>query len=167
MKYFLLLLLMPLTLYGCGYTPVALGPGIGVNSLYIEPMVNRTAEPFLDSLLTNSLVQRFGRDSRLTLVKKPADAEAVLSGTVSSYSRTAISYDQEDNILEYRSIMKVQASMRRVSDGKILWKDNVSWKDESMNSSDRSVQENNESDAIQEIVERLADHLYIRVHENF
>jgi outer membrane lipopolysaccharide assembly protein LptE/RlpB len=167
MKCLLLLLLIPLALFGCGYTPVVLSPGIGVNSLFIEPMVNRTAEPFLDTLVTNSLVERLGRDSRLTLVKKKTDAEAILSGTVSSYSRTAVSYNSTDTILEYRSTMRVNASLRRVSDDKILWKDSISWTDESINSSDRSVQEDNETIIIQEISERLAEQVYYRLHENF
>ncbi|MEJ2201687.1 MAG: LPS assembly lipoprotein LptE [Desulfuromonadaceae bacterium] len=68
MKTWLAILLLPLLLFGCGYTPVALEPGLEVDSLFIEPMENRTPEPFLDSLLTNSLVDRFGRDSRIRLV---------------------------------------------------------------------------------------------------
>ncbi|OHB33119.1 MAG: hypothetical protein A2X84_01000 [Desulfuromonadaceae bacterium GWC2_58_13] len=167
MKCFLALFLIPLALLGCGYTPVALGPGIGVKTLFIEPMDNRTAEPFLDSLVTNSLMARFGRDSRLTLVKNRKDAEAILTGTVTSYSRTAVSYDRTDNIQEYRSIMKVSASLRRVSDGKILWKNNVSWTEESMNSSDRAVQEDQETAAIQTICERLAEQVYNRMQDNF
>jgi len=167
MKCLLTLFLIPLALFGCGYTPVVLGPGIGVKTLFIEPLDNRTAEPFLDSLVTNNLIERFGRDSRLTLVKNRQDAEAILSGSVSSYSRKAVSYDQLDNIREYRSIMKIKASLRRVSDGKILWKDNVSWTEESMNRSDRSVQEDNETVAIQKISERLAEQVYYRMQDNF
>ncbi len=167
MKYFLILLLIPLTLLGCGYTPVALGPGIGVKTLFIEPMDNRTAEPFLDRLVTNSLIERFGRDSRLTLVKNRNIAEAILAGSVNSYSRSSVSYDKKDKIREYRSIMTVNASLRRVADNKILWKDNVSWTEESMNRSDRSKQEDNETAAIQKITERLAEQLYNRLQENF
>jgi outer membrane lipopolysaccharide assembly protein LptE/RlpB len=167
MKYFLALFLIPLTLFGCGYTPVTLGPGIGVKTLFIEPLDNRTAEPFLDSQLTNSLRERFGRDRRLTLVNTRKDAEAILSGSVSSYNRKAVSYDRTDTISEYRSTMTVMASLRRVADGKILWKDNVVWSEESMNSNDRSVQEDYETIAIQEITERLAEQLYNRLQENF
>ncbi len=167
MRYFLVIFLLPLTLLGCGYTPLAMGPGIGVNTLFIEPMVNRTAEPFLDSLVTNSVKERFGRDNRLTLVKNRMEAEAVLAGQVSNYSRTAISYDQDDTIQEYRSSVTVVASLRRISDGKILWKGNVSWSEESENSSDLSSQEDNETSAIQEITERLAEELYYRFQEDF
>ncbi len=167
MKCFLILFLIPLALFGCGYTPVGLGPGIGVKTLFIEPMDNRTAEPFLDSLVTNTLKERFGRDNRLILVKSRQDAEATLDGTVTSYSRRSVSYNQTDDIQEYRSTMKVEASLRRVSDGKILWKGNVVWTEESLNDSDRSSQEDNETAAIQEITERLAEQLYNRLQENF
>jgi outer membrane lipopolysaccharide assembly protein LptE/RlpB len=95
------------------------------------------------------------------------DAEAILSGSVSSYNRKAVSYDRTDTISEYRSTMTVMASLRRVADGKILWKDNVVWSEESMNSNDRSVQEDYETIAIQEITERLAEQLYNRLQENF
>ncbi len=166
MKY-LILLLLTLALVGCGYTPVALGPGIGVKTLFIEPLDNRTAEPFLDSIVTNRLRERFGRDSRLTLVNDRKDAEAILSGSISTYNRKAVSYDRNDDIVEYRSIMKVKASLQRVSDGKILWKDNISWTEESMNSKDRSIQEDNETVAIQAISDRLAEQLYNRLQDNF
>ncbi len=167
MKNLLTLLLLPLVLFGCGYTPVALGPGIGVKTLFIEPLDNRTAEPFLESLLTNSLIERFGRDSRLTLVKHRKDAEAILNGTISSYNRKAISYNRTDDIREYRSTMRINATLRRVTDGKILWKDSVSWTEESMNNEDRSVQADNETIAIQSISERVAEQLYHRLNENF
>jgi hypothetical protein len=174
MKYVLILFLIPLTLFGCGYTPVALGPGIGVKTLFIEPMDNRTAQPFLDSLVTNSLKERFGRDGRLTLVKYSKDAEAILEGSISHYSRTAVSYNKNDAIQEYRSTMTVIASLRQVVDDKILWKGNVVWTEESMNRSGSSInssglsgQADNETAAIQKITERLAEQLYSRLQEDF
>ncbi|MEJ2201688.1 MAG: hypothetical protein P8X63_11860 [Desulfuromonadaceae bacterium] len=90
-----------------------------------------------------------------------------LSGTISEYRRNAIAYSRDDDIREYRSHMRVEAVLRRVSDGRILWKDSLSWTDELMNSSDRSEQEDNETLTIQAISERLADHLYHRLHGNF
>lgn len=161
------LLMLSLVLCGCGYTPSALGPGIGVASLYIEPMVNHTPEPLLDSLVSNSLISRFSRDSRLTLVSGKKAATGILSGFVSSYSRTPVAYDRTDSIREYRSTMAVTASLQRVADGKILWKGTVSWSDTSLNNSDRSVQSDQENVAIQKISERLADQLYHRINENF
>ena len=73
MRRFLIVQLIPaLFLCSCGYAPVAHSPGLGVKTLFIEPLVNRTAEPFLDSIVTNSLVERLGRDSRMRLVKHRA-----------------------------------------------------------------------------------------------
>jgi len=168
MRRFLIVQLIPaLFLCSCGYAPVAHSPGLGVKTLFIEPLVNRTAEPFLDSIVTNSLVERLGRDSRMRLVKHRAEAEAVLSGQVASYHRSSISYDSSDKIREYRSTMRVAASVRRVADGKILWKNTVSWTEDSQNSSDLSVQQDNETSAIQKISERLAEQLYHRLQENF
>lgn len=160
-------LLLSALLFGCGYAPVAHSPGIGVRTLFVEPLVNRTTEPFLDSIVTNSLVERFGRDSRLRLVKRRADAEAVLSGDVAAYHRTSISYDSSDKIREYRSTMTINVAVRRNADGKTLWKNAVSWTEDSQNSSDLGVQQDNETSAIQKIGERLAEQLYHRLQENF
>jgi len=161
------LLILMLVVTGCGYTPRGLSPGIGVKTLFIQPLKNRTAEPFLDSLVTNSLVEWFGRDSRLRLVADAKDAEAVLSGEITSYSRRSVSYNRLDKIREYRSDMRVNANLRRVADGKILWKDSVSWSEESLNSSNRAQQDDNETEAIRKISNRLGEQIYNRMQENF
>ncbi len=159
--------LLLLLLAGCGYTPRGLSPGIGVSTLYIQPLGNRTAEPFLDSMLTNDLIMWFSRDRQLRLVASAKEAEAVLSGDVASYSRTSVAYNRRDKIQEYRSEMRVNANLRRVTDGKILWKDSVFWTEESLNSADRARQDDFETEAMQKISQRLAEQIYQRIQENF
>jgi TolB-like protein len=161
------LLLLSIFLAGCGYTPRGLSPGIGVSTLYIQPLGNRTAEPFLDSMLTNDLIMWFSRDRHLRLVAGAKEAEAVLSGDVVSYNRTSVAYNRRDKIQEYRSEMRVNANLRRVSDGKILWKDSVFWNEESLNSADRSRQDDFETEAMRKISQRLAEQIYQRIQENF
>lgn len=161
------ILLLSILLASCGYTPRGLSPGIGVSTLYIQPLGNRTAEPFLDSMLTNDLIMWFSRDRQLRLVDSAKEAEAVLSGDVATYSRTAVAYNRRDKIQEYRSEMRVNANLRRVSDGRILWKDSVFWSEESFNSADRSQQDDFETEAMQQISQRLAEQVYQRIQENF
>ncbi|MDY0268193.1 LPS assembly lipoprotein LptE [Trichloromonas sp.] len=167
MKRLAFLLLTVLLLAGCGYTPRGLSAGIGVDSLYIQPFGNRTSEPFLESMLTNDLILWFTRDRQMRLVASAREAEAVLSGDVASYDRTSIAYNRRDNIQEYRSEMRVNANLRRVSDGKILWKDSLFWTEESLNSADRARQDDFETEAMQNISQRLAEQIYQRIQEDF
>jgi hypothetical protein len=63
--------------------------------------------------------------------------------------------------------MLVNANLRRVTDGKILWKDSVFWTEESLNSADRARQDDFETEAMQKISQRLAEQIYQRIQENF
>ncbi|MCK4690258.1 MAG: molecular chaperone, partial [Desulfuromonadales bacterium] len=93
--------------------------------------------------------------------------EAVLEGVISSYRTRAYSYDKNDDISEYRSTMVVNAKFRQVEDGRLLWQGQVSWDDEYPAADDKSLQEDFEQEAIEEISLRLAEELFYRLLDDF
>jgi outer membrane lipopolysaccharide assembly protein LptE/RlpB len=169
MRRLALLWILPLFLGGCGYHFSGevnnLPPEI--RSLYIELFANRTAEPYLENFITNQVIEEFARSRNLHLTEDRTSADAVLSGTVSEYSTAPVSYGRDDEITEYRSAMGIDAVLYRASDGKALWKGNLSWTEEYPSNDDKTVQEDNEGAAIGVIVERLAEDLYFRIVDNF
>ncbi|BCR05113.1 hypothetical protein DESUT3_21820 [Desulfuromonas versatilis] len=156
---------------GCGYHPPGRGEGQGalaaVGKLRIEPFVNPGSEPFLEVSFTNALVSEFSRRGGFRVVEALEEADAVLSGAVTSYRTDAISYDQDDNILEFRSSMSVNALLRRSADDRVLWKGLVSWAQEYPAGLEKNIQEDNEAAAIALISRRLAEELYFRLSDDF
>jgi outer membrane lipopolysaccharide assembly protein LptE/RlpB len=158
-----------LLLTGCGYHLPGRGGNLPseVQSLYIELFNNRTAEPFLENSITDSMIARFARNRPLRMVEKRDIADAVLSGVVTAYSTSPISYDRNDVITEFRSTMTIAVTLRQAADDRILWKGSIDWSEEYPANLDKGVQEDNEAAAIAVIVDHLAQELYFRIMENF
>lgn len=169
MSRFFLSLVVVLLLGGCGYQIAGRSDKLPleVQSLYIELFANRTYEPYLENRLTDRVTERFARKQPLRLVEKRERADAQLSGEITRYTSTPISYSSSDVITEYRSNMVIAVTLRRSFDDRVLWKGNLEWSEEYPASLDKAVQEDNEAAAIGVIVDRLTDELYSRITENF
>lgn len=165
----ILIALSVLLLSACGYRLQGRSdtlPG-DVRSLYVELFRNDSYEPFLENAVTNSVVGRFARHDRLEIVEDTAQAEGILSGRIVGYSNSALSYDRDDKIAEYRSRMTVAAALRRVDNGQVLWKGTIEWHEDYAVSSDKVVQDDREQAAIQEVSQRLADELFSHMIDKF
>lgn len=161
--------LMLMLLAGCGYHLQGRNaelPG-GVKTLHIELLANATYKPFLENEVTNAVVERFSRNPRVQIVEDRDRADAILSGTITSYGRHALSYGQDDQIAEYRSTMRLAAVLRRADNAEALWKGNVEWAEEFRSSTDKTLEEDRENAAILAIGQRLAEELYSRMIDNF
>jgi outer membrane lipopolysaccharide assembly protein LptE/RlpB len=138
-----------------------------VHRVFIELFQNRTLQPLLENEITNAVTERLSRGRALTLVRGADQGDAVLSGMVTFYETVPISYDTQDDIVEYRSTMSIAAVLRRTGNGPVVWSGSVTWNEEYPANRDKALQEDNEAAAIAEISDRLADELYSRVVSNF
>ncbi len=166
---FLVLFLLLSCLPGCGYHfPGQSGalPG-GVEKLYLPLFVNKTAEPQLEYKMTSRVSEVFSRNSKISQVENPISAEATLLGTVRDYTTRALSYDSNDNIGEYRAKMVVEAVLQSVGTEQSLWQGTVSWSAEYSASEDKSLQEDLEQQAIDEITLRLAEEILYQLLDDF
>ena len=161
-RYWLAALLGLLIMAGCGYRfggPTVDLPA-GIETLYVARFENRTSEPYLDSIMTGSMVERLVRQHNLELVEKPVDADAVLAGEVVQYQVAASAYDAADDIRSYRVTMKVRARLERQADGRIIWQDEaVRFRDFVSTGVGITEQEGLERDARKEVAARLAEDL--------
>jgi hypothetical protein len=160
---------MIVSLFGCGYHfggETDQLPG-GIRNLYIAMFDNQTSEAFLENPITNRVIEKFARTGKISIVEDRNDAEGVLSGVITGYSRKAVAYNQDDDIVEYRSDITVTAELRQVADNTVLWKGTASWSEEFMAASDRELEQDREALAQAAIARRLADELYARLTENF
>ncbi len=168
-RFIVSLILAILLLSACGYRLQGRSDNLpgDVRILYVELFRNDTYEPFIENTLTNEVVERFARHGRLQLVEQPARAEGILGGRIVKYSNRTISYDRDDDIAEKRSQMTVEAVLRRVGNGEVLWKGTVVWGEDYPVTSDKVLQDDREQAAIREVSQRLADELFSHMIDKF
>jgi Lipopolysaccharide-assembly len=155
---------------GCGYYPVrgTAGPGLGTaGGVHIPIFANKSYRPGLEAIITNCLAEAFARRSGGMIVAEEA-AQLVLSGAVLSYSVVPVSYTAADRIREYRSILKVEATLTDRLSRKVLWKGELSGSREyPSNAANVSLQQNSEEAAVREICRNLAEQIYEKTREGF
>jgi len=162
-------IILSLVLTGCGYQFAGRNDSLpgGVQSVHLALFANQTAEPQLENLLANRVSEVFARSSSISQLENAELAEAVLSGEIRSYGSSAISYNQNDDISEYRVSMVVAARLRQVADGRALWQGTLNWSSEYPAADNKTLQEDLEQMAADEICLRLAEELHSRLTNNF
>jgi len=166
-RIFLILLLFLAS--GCGYhlPGGGEGPSTHLRTVYIDSFANLTTEPFIETRVTNAVIESFARRKGMHPIEREGRSEAKLSGSITAYTSSAISYDRLDRVVEYRSSMTIEASLLRESDGRTLWKGSLSRSEEYLSSDDKVAQEDNEDRAIAIICDRLAEDLHVRLMDDF
>jgi outer membrane lipopolysaccharide assembly protein LptE/RlpB len=122
-----LFVLILILLTGCGYRLAgeSLTLPADVSILNVEMFENRTMEPYLENIMTKQVTRRLLLIPELKLIENQEKADAVISGKIVSYSVASSAYDRQNQVTQYRVTMSVEANLRRLSDGKILWRGNV------------------------------------------
>lgn len=110
-KIIFILILSCITCAGCGYTtrPTVIP---GVTKIYIETFKNNIYEPNLETDLNSAITDVFIKDGYYRIVKRE-EADAVLSGEIINYEKSALRYDLDENIQEYR--LAISVNMRLVN----------------------------------------------------
>ena len=165
----LLLGLMLLLLTGCGYRLAgeSLALPADVSNLRIEMFVNRTMEPYLENIVTTQVTRRLLLLPELTLVEKPENAEAIVSGKILLYSVEASAYDGQNIVTQYRATMTIETELRRRLDGKILWRGKLVRFQPFSADPDLKRQDDLERIAQNLLANRLAEDLSSRLTETF
>ena len=165
----LAVILLLLVLAGCGYHFAGHGNSLPgeVSRVYLPLFANRTLKPQLENLLSNEVGMALARNGNIIEVRSKELAEAVLQGTVSSYATTAIAYDKNDDISEYRAKLTIEVSLRSIADGRLLWQGTVAWSEDYLADNDKARQRELERDAVEKLSRRIADELLSRMLDDF
>lgn len=114
-KYIFILATLALFCDGCihyGFTGTSIPKG--VNSVYIPFFANQTSSgvPDLSDKLNNVLIDRFINQSSLNLASNRGNADAVLEGSIVSYSNEPFSITGENRAEQNQVTIVVKASFR-------------------------------------------------------
>lgn len=106
-------------LAGCGYSLRGTLPD-HVKTVAVPVFANKTAEPAVENLLTQAVVQAFSTNGRLRVVK-PEEADAILEGEVVGYEIQALAFDPRASIRQYRLVVTMNLRFRDVQRKTLLF----------------------------------------------
>jgi len=110
---------------GCGYQFVGESSLLPkeARTIYVEPFVNRSRDVGLDKELTTALRGEFYRRGQLKIVESAEQADLILSGVIRSFAdSTVASVNQDDEVLQYESLLIMDVTLRRREPNEILWR---------------------------------------------
>lgn len=106
----------------CGvytFSPSALG---GIKSLAIPLFENQTTESGLREDLTDRLAQAFVDDNTLRVMPE-GRADAIIRGSVISYSREAYTYSEAEVVSEYIVRIGINVDFVEKKSGEVFWEE--------------------------------------------
>lgn len=158
----ILALLIFLLAGGCGYQVPGQQTGWGGQDgrfLYIDYFANRTAEPYLDHFLTESITRQMARSRQYELTEDRQAADLVLVGSAIHFGVHPAAYDQQDRITEYRTDLKIHARLLQSDEGRVLWQAELQQSENYTAVDDKSRQLELRSLAARQAAARLAEDL--------
>ena len=114
-------------LAGCGYR---LGPTNGAiagdRSVEVKPFLNKTLEPHLTDYVENSVRKRLQEDGTYK-VNTHESGDIVLTGVITEYARTPLSFQPTDviTVVDYEMSMIAEVTAQERSTGKLIFKKTV------------------------------------------
>lgn len=116
--------LAALTLNGCGYQWVGQSSLLpkDAQTVFVETFINRSRDVGLEKELTSELRGEFYRRGQLRVVDSSDQADIILSGVVRSLDSTVASVNRRDEVLQYESVLVLDATLRRREPNEILWR---------------------------------------------
>jgi len=157
-------------LFGCGYHFVGSQSGLPpeVRSVAIPVFANRTIQTGIESEVTRAVVEKFISSKRLSLREKNS-ADALLIGSVKSFVTSPITVTTGTQVAtEYRATMTLEIALKRLKDGKVLWKEGEisEWRNYRVES-DLARTEINKKEAIRQVSLLLAERVHNWILEDF
>ena len=108
----------------CGYQWVGQSSLLpkDAQTVYVEPFINRSRDVGLEKELTSALRSEFYRRGQLRVVDLAEQADIILSGVVRSLESTVASVNRRDEVLQYESVLVLDATLRRREPNEIIWR---------------------------------------------
>ncbi len=151
----------------CGYRLEGEGfaPSSGIRSIAIPTFTNETYEAGIETIVTNALLKEFIKDRRVKILGQD-EADAIMEGTVTSFTTSSVAYDLSGVVLEYRTWVALDIIVKRKRGGEVLWSQRGLLESDTYRvSSDVRFTEAQKERAIQGIAEKLAGRIRRGVFE--
>lgn len=158
------------TLAGCGYGLVGRTSSLppDIESIYIEPLGNRTLREQIDQEFTRAITDEFIRRHRYKVVNSLAEADAVLVGEVTNFAVRPVAFSSDiGRGSEYEIQVMASMEFRRTDRPEILWKQPYYQFRENYTFDTSDAFTNREDQAVIEVADEFAQTLVIDILEGF
>ena len=158
-----------LGLIACGYRFVGQGGAFpeDVKQIYVEMLANNTSQTGLENTVTNQIIFEFTRRNKAALASSLDQADALLSGVVTSKTVQTVAPRGKDAAAQRRVTLGLNLKLTRVG-GEIIWVGSgINDNEVYAVASDKLATEQNEREAIRILTARLAERIYNRLTDNF
>ncbi|HUV31884.1 MAG TPA: LptE family protein [Acidobacteriota bacterium] len=125
-----------------------------ISTIAVEPLENETAEFGLADRLTEIIIDALIADGNLKVVS-PAEADAILVGSLTYYDRVAEAFDQNDQVQSYKVRMDFNLTLRNSRSGEDFW--TLKTRQEGIYTADEGTEEDGQRDAGTRLVEVIID----------
>lgn len=168
LKKILIILLLFIINYGCGYRFVGKGTHIPseISSIAIPTFINKTFEPGIEIPFTKAFLREFIRDRRLNVVDRN-QADSILEGVIKSFEQSSASYDRSGFVMEYQTTIVMDIRLKKKT-GELIWSEEgfseTRWY---RTSSNVLTSESNKAIAIEQMGSYIAERIRNRFFYNF
>jgi outer membrane lipopolysaccharide assembly protein LptE/RlpB len=141
---------------GCGYSTKG-RTAKDIKSIAVPFFSNRTPEPNLEIEVTEQIIDNLIEDNTLKVISED-DADAVLEGSIVTFTNLPFSFNQELNAEEYHVVITVQVRLFGRKQNAVIWDTKTIKGDGSyfLNESDEGFTfESALDEAINEITDRI------------
>ena len=162
--------LLFLLLSGCGYhTPGASDTWVGgeARTLYVQLFDNQTIEPYLENYITDALIAELAVSRLFELTENPDKADVRLAGNVKTFTDSAVSYGNSDQITEYSATMAVAVRLLDKNNIDIIWQRSLTRSEDYLATVNKNLQLEGQRLAAIRVSQRLAEDVYASMLNSF
>jgi hypothetical protein len=117
------LLVLVLTPLACGYTLAGtqvVVPG-DIRSISVGHFDNRSRQEGLEKTLAFAFEREFYERGTLPLREDPSQGDGIITGIIRDFKTRPVSFDANEDALQYQVEITLDVTLRRQADGKVLW----------------------------------------------
>jgi outer membrane lipopolysaccharide assembly protein LptE/RlpB len=169
----LILLVLFLTLSGCGYTIGSTGGSIGGTSsphaeagrlsrtIAVPIFDNTTSDPLLGEIVTERVKAQLLATGSWQMANTDQRPELLLNGHVSTLKLTPVAFDANSLATEYRLELHVEVTLTRAADSSTIWSapDLVSLADYYVDQNNLAASNESMNRAVRDAGQRLAENI--------
>jgi hypothetical protein len=118
------LLLVALAPVGCGYHLIGTETAIPgeIHSLSVGQFANESRQVGLEKTLAFAFEREIYQRGTLPLRENPSEGDGIITGTIREFRTWPVSFDANDEALQYEAELRLDVVLRRQADNKVLWR---------------------------------------------
>ncbi|MBN2232314.1 MAG: LptE family protein [Deltaproteobacteria bacterium] len=138
-----------------------------LQTVAVEPFVNRTYESLVETWITSSVVAEFARSQRLEVADLDC-ADVIIRGSITDVTAGAIGFAGSDRALEYRVYVTIEATAEDRRQDRVLWRQaNMVEVEEYLAMGTPVADQSNKREAIRKACDKLAANIHDRLFDAF